>query len=1321
MTEPTQSSTAVRHHLEGGSVPEAESRSLHLHTLDSLIADLISGRPVQTGAGERFVLSDDRTRSALEWYRRKGQAGWTANVSAQHGEDLVNTLLQKPPELPALPARPANANSRRLRLKRLVAHRFAGLHKFGTPGSAPEDYVHEFTSPLTLFEGRNGSGKTSLLNAIIWALTGEMLRPQREPEAAEDFVCWVAAANGGDEHTAHKLSPLTPMPNVEQYRPDQAWVPADTWVELTFIDETGAELPMIRRSQSRSPQGKLKETPPDLSVLGIDPIAVRIGTIMPGLLPLIKVGSESELGRAVSQLTGLSALVDLADHARRAKANIDKEYVKAKTSERDRADRDYSTAKDDLEKILLAHPSLKPAQAVPQPSDDKGLEQTLDEITEHFEGAKAAAFESARDILGGRFDPANPALLSDLEKNTGRALERVSQPQDLASAARLSALRQLKPEQLGGAEIRIQDILAEAKALEALAQNPSTAARTRLYARVATWIAEHPDPQRRDDTCVVCGGNLEDALDPATGKLVKRHLHEAASDAALLSQTLGRWTENVQGDLMLNVPEALRAEMAADLPAHPCDLLRTAIVDELFAFDPFRGVLSDLKTQTASAFDDVVKNCAALANPVEIAFPNGCDTLGETLKRLDCAIRFARWQQGNDTLAREIVMRVLGRAPKEGEPSEKVTLTGKLLDLEATVKAAKPVSDALVQCGRLKQHLKARRAAETRLGEYAIASVALGNLAGLGQLADEQVDQLRKTLRKDAADWRSRIYLGAFPDTSHELIDTGMGRKGELDLVVQTGGVSAPAQHVTNASALRASLVAFFLAFWEYVLKERGGLMTLVLDDPQELLDDENRERLAAALSPLVDANAQLIVTSYDPRFCARVSRLAIPGGIEHLEVHPATRQQPLVRTTPPLPVIEQRKARFEAARNAEEPARDFADGCRVFFEAKLGDMFDDPAHAAWAIANPDPTLATFVQRLRPLVKAGPQGMFSAHVFRRFVDHPAMADGSPVIVLMNKAHHGRRQEIRAADVAQCADDLSELLELVEQMYEECYRWRRRDAPKDQSATEAPPALAPTPHPALNVLVCPDLAAFTQRAPSGESQEPPERLDAHLLDNTVAYYLRRPNFGFAAPIGSLAIVEAVPGPAADRRLVIARHGSAVYARRLVRGDKGVIGLTAEVPDPRTRTPKTVILPEADVAIHQVIGIIFDHSITVARGQDEAVLVDAGDALKRIEIAFRVVDDSAVPLALEKQVVLGGSRIELDELERQKDALVALTLDDGSSVFKRVGAALPSEPAHLRQFESIGGLGSSQVLSVGKLHKGFRSVMNARSIIGVLYHV
>jgi len=1303
-------------------MPEVNSRPLHLHTLDSLMADLVSGRPIETNNQDTFILQDQRTRSALDWYRKKGGAAWTASVSAANGEDLVDAILLAPPELPALPARHTNAKSRRLTLKKLEAHRFAGLHKFGTPDAPPANYIHNFTSRLTLFEGRNGSGKTSLLNAIIWTLTGEMLRPQREPETAEDFDCWVSSGDEDGVLTAHKLSSVTPMPIVDQYRPDQPWVPADTWVELTFVDETGVELPVIRRSQGRSPQGKLKETPPDLTVLDVDPIAIRIGSVMPGLLSLIKVGSESELGKAVSQLTGLSALVDLAEHVRRAKAKIEKEFVKAKNADLDQADRNYGTAKNDLEKVVLANPSLTLPSVIPIPSDDKRIEHVLDEISAHFANAKAAAFQSAREILGENFDPADPKSLSSLEKNIGGALERASRPQELTSGRRLGRLRQLTSEELSAAEDEIQSILSEANTLDALAKNPSEAARTRLYARVATWIADHPDPNRKDDDCVVCGGNLSHSVDPVTARPVQEHMHEAAGNATLLSQTLFRWAESAVGNLMRNLPETLRTESATDLPNHPCDLLRSAIVDELFAFDPFKGVLSELSGQTGAAFDAATKDRAPLAEPIEIVLPKECVALTKALKRLDCAIRFARWRQENDILARGILASVLGQVPKEGEQGEKRTLIGKLLDLNETVKAAQPVSDALVQCGRLKDYLKSRRAAEKRLGDYAIAIQALSNLASLGNLADEQVNQLRDTLRKDAAEWRSRIYLGSYPDTAHELVDTAMGRKGELNLFVETGGVSAPAQHVTNASALRASLVAFFLAFWTHVLRERGGLTTLILDDPQELLDDENKERLASTLAQLNAANAQLIVSSYDARFCSRVSRLPVVGGVEHLEVHPATRQQPVVRTTPPLPEIQDRLVKFQVDRNAEEPARNFADGCRVFFEAKLGDMFDDPAHAAWSIANPDPTLATFIQRLRPLVKAAPQGMFSANIFTRFVDHPSLTDLSPVIVLMNKAHHGRRQEIRAADVAQCADDLSTLLEIVEKMSEECYRWKRRDNAKDQPKIEMPVALVPMARPALNIMICPDLAAFTQNAPSSDSQDSLEQLDPKILDNKVVYYLRRHNFGFAAPSGSLSIVEAIPGPSLDRQLVVARQGDDVYARRLVRAAKGeVIGLTADIPDPRSRTPKTIFFHESAVAIHQVVGIIFDHSVVVGHGKDEATQIDASNELKRIEIAFRVVDDSAVPLALENQVVLGGSRIELDQIGQHKDALVALALDDGSSIFKRVGTALPGDLAHLRQFESIGGLGSSQILSIGKQHHGFRTVTNVRIIIGVLYNV
>jgi hypothetical protein len=84
------------------------------------------------------------------------------------------------------------------------------------------------------------------------------------------------------------------------------------------------------------------------------------------------------------------------------------------------------------------------------------------------------------------------------------------------------------------------------------------------------------------------------------------------------------------------------------------------------------------------------------------------------------------------------------------------------------------------------------------------------------------------------------------------------------------------------------------------------------------------------------------------------------------------------------------------------------------------------------------------------------------------------------------------------------------------------------------------------------------------------------------------------------------------------------------------------------------------------------------------------------------------------------VLGGQIIPLEELGLHRETLVALTLDDGSTIFKRVAGALPDDLSHLQQFESIGGIGDSRILAVDKPHKNFRTVTSARAIFGVLYH-
>ena len=87
----------------------------------------------------------------------------------------------------------------------------------------------------------------------------------------------------------------------------------------------------------------------------------------------------------------------------------------------------------------------------------------------------------------------------------------------------------------------------------------------------------------------------------------------------------------------------------------------------------------------------------------------------------------------------------------------------------------------------------------------------------------------------------------------------------------------------------------------------------------------------------------------------------------------------------------------------------------------------------------------------------------------------------------------------------------------------------------------------------------------------------------------------------------------------------------------------------------------------------------------------------------------------------QVIIGGAELTASDLDAWEGKLVAVTLDDGTSIFKRVGAKLAGSLAHLRQFETVGGLGSSLVIATEAMDRaGDVPVMIcARRVLGVLY--
>lgn len=1299
-------------------------RPLHLHTIDSLCADLISGRPVATTEhGDLYQLKDDQVRKALQWYRTTGVAAWAGPVSVAQAEELVDAIDELPTPPDTTPLSVGGRQRKILTLKRLEAHRFAGLHCFGTPQRPPRNFVLDFSAPLQLFEGANGSGKTSLVNALIWALTGDILRPQREPESGlQEFFCRIDLPQPSHpEPTTHKTSAVTPLPNPQEYRPDKAWVHADTWVELTFIDETGQPLPPIRRSLFRTPGGKIQESLSGLTSLGLDPIAFRIGTLMPGLLPLIRVGSESELGTAVTQLTGLSALVQLSDHVRRARNKIDKEFVKRETEKIERFDQSYNDARSDLLNEIDANTSIRLAETVPLPSADPGIASVLDRISADLLAQYSISVSGAKQILGDSFDPNDKTLRTDLENNIGAALSEVRQLR-LDSLARLKNLRTLTPEDLQKARTTISNLIHEARTLHALSQDPSREARLRLYALLALWIEEHPQAQGLNDLCPVCGTLLQDRKDPVTGQPIKDHVHDAQSNASLISQTLHRWAQAALGNLAQSLLQPLRREMELDGPHHPCDLIRTALTEELFGTTPFKGVLRALKASVDESMDTAVKDAPSLPTTPPLELPSDCAELQAALISLDRGISFAEWRRAHDPFCTQLFANVIGRISTEADNTGPRTLAGKLSALHSMVKSVAPLTRAMTFCDRLQADLIKRRTAEKRIATYGLASTALAQLLPLGNLADLQVARLRAQLRVQAAKWRDSVYQAGFPAAAHSLLDTKTTSKGHLELIVGSNGISAPAHYITNASALRASLVGFYLAFWEYVLNERGGLRLIILDDPEELFDEVNRERLGETLPKLVEVGAQLVVTTHDRRFAGYVSRLRKTCNIEHRSVHPATALQGTVRTPLTAAEIDRKKAAFDADPDSEQAAQDYAGACRVHIETMLSDLFDDPGYSAWVTATPAPTFNNYVERLRGQVRTSPNGMCSSTAFSNFVNHPAVAPTSPTCKLLNKPHHQDRRWITPAEVIACNQELSELVDFTDKMHEERRMWRHRSGQLEQTVSSSAPVLESLESLSagqLQIPVCPDLAAFTHQSLTGESQEPLQYLDPVVFESKALFQLQRDNFGFAAPQGSIALVKTEPSAAADRSLVIARDGTRIYARRVLRGDQpGWISLAGETPNPK-HSPRTRSFQEDIIALHEVVGILFSQNRAQPRGPDEATPVNDPTLLEGIEIAYRVKDDSAIPLVLPKQIALGGHTIPLDSFAQHIGDLVALLLDDHSSIFKRAGPHLPGDLRHLREFESIGGLGSSRILAVDKPHLGLRSVVQARLIVGVLY--
>lgn len=209
-------------------------------TLDEVIQHLIAGNALDVAGGAQFSLAFPDSRALLAFYNRDRQAYWNPekNTAIQDGEiDKVLAALDTALKIAPIPSR-TSRTQQLWQLATVSAHRFRGLHRHcAEKGADPHLFELELSADVTLLRGFNGAGKTSLISAICWCLTGYGHRSQGLPSPLhEQIQVRVPPADGGgaDEAKVFGLPVIVPVPTEEELAAVDGVAKSDTWVRLTF-------------------------------------------------------------------------------------------------------------------------------------------------------------------------------------------------------------------------------------------------------------------------------------------------------------------------------------------------------------------------------------------------------------------------------------------------------------------------------------------------------------------------------------------------------------------------------------------------------------------------------------------------------------------------------------------------------------------------------------------------------------------------------------------------------------------------------------------------------------------------------------------------------------------------------------------------------------------------------------------------------------------------------------------------------------------------------------------------------------------------------
>lgn len=836
-------------------------------TQEELVKALIAGVSLTLPDNSSWPPLDEPLRRVLNgvWPNRIRSSD--SRASAEEANDILDAAKTTGP-LPDWRPSASSATTSVWHLLRVSIRHFGGVN--GPEGDEAVDV--DLSGQGLLIYGRNGSGKTSLSRAIIWGLTGRIIDTDGIDKPATDITSVYNLNSGTPSIT---LPSIVPFPTGAQIAsPAGIHFPE---VTLSFRSADG-RVPLVQRKLVRRGQlfsqvcqaatvsddgqtSDWSDTEDVSSALGIPPQAIENAALQVGRLEKLNPSANrNPLAQGIERLSGLTRLGEVVDRlANRLSRYISGDFLSGLQQD---AGRRYRNVTEALDRIATAlHESG--VNGLPQGSTSapSSCEQHLNNIEAFLAPMRDAANQAFSEVLGLAEGEAPPANAQD---ELVRARDAMN---DLTSNDALEALLSVWATPQKSTELRAKanEVRARMERYDALQQDRARKIRSALYSRIEKWAEDEGQPAVDWGNCPVCETDLADVNDPMLFEPIRQAAEQARRDAQLLRDDANRldtaWANELTG-LWAGCPGVDVLELLARAPA-------------LLGIEPLRqrsDLLSLVIKKVVSALPEI------RAQPIQ---PTATEFV-RTCKAIATAMILADRLNEVRNAASEI----------RQERSRVIAQIDRLLDsVDQAVRSHMPIKTALRELGSARTALSHWKPIHEKIALARCLGPKLAGFACVRTAIDAVVAHTLGVMKHRAiGEYYQKLYRAPWFGQP-EVRDVQAARDTKLEIVAAIDDVTGDGARLLNHSHLRAVLLAFAGAIKETADTRSGGIDVIILDDPQTLVDDINRDALGGWLKALRSAGSRPIAFTHSETFASVVeAKLEIP----RMRVRPAPRMRDL-------------------------------------------------------------------------------------------------------------------------------------------------------------------------------------------------------------------------------------------------------------------------------------------------------------------------------------------------------------------------------------------------------------------------------------------